>query len=187
MGSRRDELNVFAALAVADQLLTCSIILTKSATVFARIFRMALARCSFTVTSLTPRSAAICLFRSPAATLAITSRSRELSDSKFFRKVECDSSPFAASPVLFQGRENRVQQVRPTERLGQKVDRPCFHRAHGHGNVSMAGNENDRYVNPRSRQFLLNFEATPLGQPHIEHQATRSVWEVILQEGLPDA
>ena len=64
-----------------------SIILTSSATDLACNFRIALARCTFTVTSLTPKSAAICLFSAPAATRAMTSRSRPLSDQSFPAKL----------------------------------------------------------------------------------------------------
>jgi hypothetical protein len=57
-----------------------SSIFTKSANLFAPIFRIAWARWIFTVTLLKPSLAAICLFESPAATRATTSRSRALSD-----------------------------------------------------------------------------------------------------------
>jgi hypothetical protein len=67
-------------------------ILTKSATDLARNFRIAVARCTFTVTSLTPKSAAICLFKAPAATRATISRSRALSELKLSRKAEFASS-----------------------------------------------------------------------------------------------
>ena len=161
-----------------------AIIFTRSANVLARIFRMARARWTFTVTSLNPSLAAICLFMSPAATLTITSRSRGLGESKCFRNVEFNRR-FAAGPILFQGPENRVEQVLATERLGQKVDCSCFHRAHGHLGVAMAGDENDRRVNASSRKFFLNFEATRFGQPHIEHQATRVIRNAIFQESTP--
>ena len=49
----------------------------------------------------------------------------------------------------------------------------------------MAGDENDRHVNVGSCQILLNFEATLFRQPHIEHQAARSVWNAIFQECIP--
>jgi hypothetical protein len=72
-----------------------------------------------------------------------------------------------------------------TEGLGQKVDCSSFDRANGHRDVSMAGNENDRHVNVSSRQFLLKFETTRFGQPHIEHQAARVVRNAIFQESTP--
>jgi hypothetical protein len=95
-----------------------SIILTSSATDLARNFRIALARCTFTVTSLTPKSAAICLFSAPAATWAMTSRSRPLSESKLSRKVAFFSSLCAfppRPPSLIWGAGNGVDldQVSP--------------------------------------------------------------------------
>src|SRR3974390_1054857 len=46
------------------------------------IFRIKWLRCTFTVDSVMPISAAICLFRRPAVTWIMTSRSRVLSESK---------------------------------------------------------------------------------------------------------
>jgi hypothetical protein len=69
-----------------------STILTSSANDFARILCMALARCSFTVTSLNPKLAAICLFSSPATIRVTTSLSRALNESRCSRNVEIDCS-----------------------------------------------------------------------------------------------
>ena len=78
----------------------CSSIFIRWAKLVAHIFRMALARCTFTVTSLNPSSAAICLFRFPAATLAIL---------KVFPYCRVPLLHFSAGTIPFQGRENRIQ------------------------------------------------------------------------------
>ena len=59
----------------------CSIIFIRCASDVACNFRIALARCTFTVTSLKLSSAAICLLSFPPATSVMTCRSRTLSDS----------------------------------------------------------------------------------------------------------
>ena len=150
-----------------------SMSLTSSATDFTRNFRMALARCTFTVTSLTPRSAAICLFRPPEATRITTSRSRWLSDLKFSRNVECEFLLRAPRTVLFQGGGNGVEEILVTKGLGEEVDGAGFHGAHRHGNISMAGEENDRYGNFGLRQLFLTFETTHSRETHIEDEAAR--------------
>ena len=58
-----------------------SAILMRPASESACIFCITWPRCSFTVASLMPNSPAICLLRRPRTTSAITSCSRELSDS----------------------------------------------------------------------------------------------------------
>ena len=70
----------FGEFEVMSHCSTFSSIFIRWGNVVACIFRIAFARCTFTVTSLNPSSAAICLFSFPAATLAITSRSRRLKD-----------------------------------------------------------------------------------------------------------
>ena len=70
-----------------------SAIRTRSANDRARIFRMMLPRCIFTVTTLILSSAAICLFRSPEVTKPRISFSRAVSDAnRLFRTVMFFSS-----------------------------------------------------------------------------------------------
>jgi len=59
---------------------TFAAMFTRCGSELALIFLIMLPRCAFTVISLMSSSAAICLFKSPATTSAITSRSRRVSD-----------------------------------------------------------------------------------------------------------
>ena len=124
-----------------------SAILTSSATDFTQSFRIAWERCTFTVTSLTPRSAAICLFRPPAATRATTSRSRWLRSLNLSRKVECDVFLCAPSAILFEGYGDGVEKILVPERLGKEVYGAGLDGADRHGNIAIAGEKNDRHVN----------------------------------------
>src|SRR6266481_3430041 len=63
---------------------------------------------------------------------------------------------------------NRVQQVLVAERLGQELDRSSLYRLHGHRDVAVSGDEDDRNVNVRRRQLSLKIETTSAGQSDIE-------------------
>ena len=60
--------------------LSLSTIFTRSASESAFIFCITLPRCAFTVISLIPSLKATCLFNMPETTIAMTSRSRGVSD-----------------------------------------------------------------------------------------------------------
>ena len=74
-----------------------SAILTNSARELASILRIAFPRWIFTVISLIPTSAAICLFNSPVTTRCITSRSRGVKESNRPRRLA--NSVLSLSPV----------------------------------------------------------------------------------------
>jgi len=75
-----------------------SAIFTKSASDLAPIFRVAWPRCTFTVISVTPISAATCLFNSPPVTHAMTSCSRGVRESNLARNAE---TAFSFSRLTF--------------------------------------------------------------------------------------
>ena len=60
--------------------------------------------------------------------------------------------------VSLEGSRNRFKQILISKRLGQKLNSACFHRANGHGNVGMAGKEDDRKPIVRIGHFALNIE-----------------------------
>jgi hypothetical protein len=64
----------------SDRKPSFAVMVTRSASESALIFRITWPRCAFTVISLMPSSPPICLFIKPATTNAMTSRSRRLSD-----------------------------------------------------------------------------------------------------------
>jgi hypothetical protein len=158
-----------------------SAILTRSANDRARIFRMMLPRCIFTVTTLIPSSAAICLFRSPEVTKLRISFSRAVSDANWlFRTVTFLSS--LTRSIAFNCKTNRVKQFLVTTRLGQEFDGPRFHRLHGHRNITMASHEDNGQIRSRLCQFALELKSAEAGQPDIEYQAASDVRMLTLQK-----
>src|SRR4051812_40112060 len=60
------------------------------------------------------------------------------------------------------------------QRLRQKLDSSSFHGLHRHRYITVARYENDRHIEPVSRDALLQFETINIGKAHIEHQAARA-------------
>jgi len=46
---------------------------------------------------------------------------------------------FACTAIALDRRANRLEQIVPAVRLGQKLEGSRFHRAHGHRDVAMPG------------------------------------------------
>lgn len=70
---------------------------------------------------------------------------------------------------------NRVKKVLVTKRLWKELDRPRFHRPHRHGNVTVAGNENDWNNDIGPKQLSLQVEAAQPWQSHVKHEACRHI------------
>src|SRR5215469_12024162 len=62
---------------------------------------------------------------------------------------------------------NCVEQILSTEGLGQKLHRPCLHRLYRHGDVAMAGDEDDGNVDVRSAQFTLQIQSAEARKPNV--------------------
>src|SRR5258706_13010728 len=75
-----------------------------------------------------------------------------------------------------------VQQTAAAEGFGKEFDGAGFHRADRHGDVAVRGNENDRDVNPRLGQFVLEIHATQAWHAHIEYEASGSFGPMTGQE-----
>ena len=119
---------------------------------------LTLPRCIFTVTTLIPSSAAICLFRSPEVTKLRISFSRAVSDANWlFRTVT-----FLSSSRLARSRsiaDEPRQQFLVTTRLGQEFDEPRFHRLHGRRNITMASHEDNGQFPSRLCQSALELKS----------------------------
>src|SRR5215471_14597580 len=118
-------------------MLNRSAIRTRSANDFAAIFRMTLPRCTFTVISVTPISAATCLFNKPPVTQAMTSCSRGVKVENFLFRSET-----ALSFSSFTRDLDGVQEILIAKWFGQKLDSSSLHCLHGHGYIAMASDEN---------------------------------------------
>src|SRR5262249_43452924 len=57
---------------------------------------------------------------------------------------------------------HRAQQNLVVVRLLDEVDRACFHRLHGKGNVAVAGDDNDRQIDFEMFKLAHEFEAIDL-------------------------
>ena len=64
---------------------------------------------------------------------------------------------------------DRLQQILIVKGLGQKLQRACFHRPHRHRNVAVTGEKNNRDLNVRLGQVLLQIEASKSGELDIQH------------------
>ena len=116
---------------------------TRSAKEEAAILPITLARCTFTVRSAAPRSAAICLFSCPATTASKTCRSRALSEYRNGREASpARSGRDRARACSLDGVLDRGEQGLALHGLGEEVRGPGFHRAHARGHVGTPGEEN---------------------------------------------
>lgn len=84
--------------------------------------------------------------------------------------------------IALQSLLDRIEEVLIPEGLCQKFHCARLHRFDSHGNVSMAGDENDGNLGSRLVQFLLDFQATHSRQSDIEHEATGTVWQCVPQK-----
>ena len=132
-------------------------------------------RWTFTVTRLSPSSAAICLLTRPATTSFMTSRSRSVSVAVAHLQLGEARRVAAPCAVALDGRVDGVEQHLLVERLGEELDRAGLHRAHGHRNVAVPGDEDDRQSDACFRELLLKGESAHARQPHVEHEAARCV------------
>ena len=132
--------------------------------------------------SLSPTSAATCLFIRPAVTSVMISRSRVVSDSNRPPEFGKQLLAIASLPVPFDRLRNGIQHVLLAKRLRQEIDRSCFHSPDRHGDVSVARYHDNGDVNIRFNQLSLEVEAAHSGQPDVEHNTTRRRGELVLQE-----
>ena len=79
---------------------------------------------------------------------------------------------------------NGIEQHLVIERFGEKLGGAGLHRAHGHRNVAMPADEDDRKSDPRFRELLLKRESTHAGQPNVQHEATRRLRALGVHEFL---
>src|SRR5262245_9891222 len=63
----------------------------------------------------------------------------------------------ASRPITIESDTDGIEQILIAKWLGQEFDRPCPHRPHGHGDIAVAGNEDDGNINigPRERGLKI--------------------------------
>ena len=70
---------------------------------------------------------------------------------------------------------NGVEQVLVAEGLRQKLDGAGFHGPDRHGNVAVAGEEDDGQRRVRVGELALEIQPAQPRQAHVEHEASRRV------------
>src|SRR5258708_16046776 len=69
---------------------------------------------------------------------------------------------------------NRCQKVFFLERLHQKLDGSCLHRARGHGDIAVCSNKDDGNRHISFHDLLLPFHPPVSATPYSTHQTTRT-------------
>ena len=114
----------------------------------------------------------------------MTWRSREVSVSKCPRSASITADARRRGAVALDADINGVEQVLIAKRLGQEFDRAGLHGAHRHRDVAVPGDEDDREVEPRLRDFALEIEPAQARHADVEHQAAGRVGPLEAQEFL---
>ena len=79
---------------------------------------------------------------------------------------------------------DRFEEGLLIDRLGEELDGPGLHCPHGHGDVALASQEDDRDLEVGVLQLLLEIEPRHVREPHVKDQATWAVWPFVAQERL---
>src|SRR5882672_1420069 len=85
-------------------------------------------------------------------------------------------------PVAIDRASNGVEQLLLAERLRQELDRAGLHRPHRHGDVAVAGEEDDRHLGVRLDELALQIQPTQPREAHVEYEASRRVETTGVQE-----
>src|ERR1700682_4149812 len=87
-------------------------------------------------------------------------------------------------PVSVQSLVNRIQQVLVSKGLGQEFDRAGFHGLHGHRNISVPGDEDDRNAQAGVSQLALKIQTVNSRKSYVQNQAAWTVGPLAAQEIL---
>ena len=129
-----------------------------------------------------PISLAICLFRRPAATWTMISRSRGLSVSKRSLSARKALIIFPPGTIASEAGFDSVKEVLIAEWLGEKLDGTALHRLDRHRHVGVRCDKDDRELPVRRGQLALKLETALPRQSHVEHQAAGAVRRISLEK-----
>src|SRR3954469_14511943 len=76
-----------------------------------------------------------------------------------------------ASTIASQADFDRIEKILIAERFRQELNGASLHCLHGHGDVAVPGDEDDRYFLVRVGELALEIKTASPGQSNIEHQA----------------
>ena len=80
----------------------------------------------------------------------------------------------AARTVASEPNVYRIQKILVAKRLREKFDGAALHRLHGHRNVAVSGDEDDRKTDARRGEIALKVESAPPRQSDVEDEAGRA-------------
>src|SRR5262249_6161495 len=89
---------------------------------------------------------------------------------------------YADRPVALDTTSNGVEQLLLAEWVRQEFDRARFHGPDRHGNVAVAGDEDDRQLRVRLDELALQIEPAQPRQAHVEDEASRRIRTTCVQE-----
>ena len=78
----------------------------------------------------------------------------------------------APGAIALKRGKDGVKQLLIVEWLGQEIDGARLHGADRHGDVPMAGHEDNRNLHVGPGKLFLQLEAAHFGHAHVEHYAT---------------
>src|SRR5579863_9006863 len=88
----------------------------------------------------------------------------------------------AAGAVALERDLNRIEEILVAERLGEKFHRSGLHGAHGHRNIAVSGDENDRNANVGLGELGLEIESADPRQPDIKDEAGGGIGQLEFQK-----
>src|SRR6185369_16566979 len=86
--------------------------------------------------------------------------------------------------IAFDGLANRIEQILLAKRLREELDRPGLHGPDRHGDVAVAGEEDDRQGRVGAGELSLQVEAAQPREAHVEDKTSRRIDSGPLQECL---
>src|SRR5215470_3523075 len=83
--------------------------------------------------------------------------------------------PLATGTIASEPGLDSLEKILISERFGEEFYGAALHRLHGHRNVSVRCDEDDRHLPVCRGKVALKLETTSLRHSNVEHQASRAV------------
>jgi hypothetical protein len=91
-------------------------------------------------------------------------------------------SAFSAGAIARKTVLDGVQKVLIAERLRQELDGARLHRLHGHRNIAVRRDEDDRELPIGRTNLALELDAASSRHSHVDDQADRALGQLSLEE-----
>jgi len=90
----------------------------------------------------------------------------------------------ASDSVSFNGCAHRCEQIFVLHRLRKEIKRAMFHRLHTLGNITLAGEKNNRQDAASLAERRLELKAVEVRHSDIKHEASGRGW-IVLRKKFP--